>query len=440
MKNKLLLIAAASAFASTLPVRGADFEVGPGTTLSVSGLFTVGVKDSLVSNITPNDTRAHNSELRVDDNTSRVIFSGSTNIVWPGWKALFYIENRFTANAEPIDPLMPGLPPGMTQYTAGNMTGWANGPTYAGISGPFGRLILGKSTFYYLDGLDYGYIGGALGAGESYRAWDAQALGVFNMLSQVGTSIMAGGHAVAGLPLATLQIDRTQNAIEYDSPRIAGFDFTIGYSKNPYNSPNNSEPAQFGRAYEDGGCWWERLRYNNGGFMASASKLDVVVQGGNNTALQAVYLNNILPGFIQGPLDTHAYRLTAGYKLPMGLKFGVVYDDTSVDNGVIGTRLKAERHIVEVPVSYNWGKSAAYVTYNKASSTSNLPDSGATMWTVGYDYELAKKTFAGIFYTTLNNASNGNYQPFLSTTVLGGTGPSTGENFRQISLDINFWF
>jgi hypothetical protein len=133
-------------------------------------------------------------------------------------------------------------------------------------------------------------------------------------------------------------------------------------------------------------------------------------------------------------------RFSAGYTLPMGFKFGVVYDSTAIENGIAGTTLQAKRSIVEVPLRYAWGPHAVYVTYNKAGNTTNIPNSGATQITYGYDIALAKRVFLGAFFTTLSNQANGSYAPFLSGTVLGGSAPMTGENWHQFSIDINYWF
>ena len=444
MKRLQFALVAATALVTTLPSLGADFQVGDKSSLSVGGLFAVGLKDSAVTNIQPGDTRKPTSEIGIIDNTSRVIIAGATEFA-PGWKAIFNVESRFTTNVSPIDPLMPGLPATMAQqYTAGNMTGWANGETWAGLSSPYGRLVMGKTTFYYLDGLNMDYFGVA-GPGEGYRAWDGNGLGVFNMLSQVGTSIKLGGQAIGGLPIATMQIDRAQNALRFDSVNIHGFDFTLAYSKNPFGEQNTAGQTNYGRPYEDGGTFWGRVRYNNGPFTAFASMLSNVIQGGNNNSTQAIFLNQAFQGvvngnIIQGPLDTHAYRFGAGYLLPGNVRVGFVYDNTSVANGVIGTTQTAQRSVLEIPVSYGWGANRAYLTYNKAGNTSNLANSGATQVTVGYDYAFTKKMFAGIFFTQMTNESNGNYQPFLSSTVLGNSAPATGENWHQISIDINYWF
>lgn len=468
-KTQFLLVAAASALVATAPAMAADFKVGDDTVLTIGGLLAVGVKSSGVTNVQPADTANPRTEFGVQDNTSRVIFAGSSEF-FPGWKGVFYIESRFTTNVSPIDPLMPGLPPGMAQqYTAGNMTGWANGTTYGGIQTPYGRLVFGKSTLYYLDGANMDYLG-VPGPGEGYRAWDAGALGVFSMLSQVGTVIRStqlGNATIAALPLATLQIDRCQNVIRYDSPAVAGFNLALAYTKNPFGQSNvdTSVPASSPtnpvmaypppRAYNAGGTFYANLRYNNGPFTAFASVLSNVMEGGLNNSLQEIYIQNLLPGInsalsgayktnvnleIQGPMDTHAYRFGAGYKFGGCFRAGFVYDYTSVDNGIIGTTLTAARHTLEVPLSYEWGKNRAYATYHKVGDTSNIAMSGCSMETVGYDYAFTKKMFAGVFFTSLHNDVNGIYQPFLTGTVLGNTPPLTGESWHQISVDINWWF
>ena len=59
MKKQLIVVAAASALASTLPTRAADFQVGANTNFSISGVVAVGIKDSCVYKINPNDQIPH---------------------------------------------------------------------------------------------------------------------------------------------------------------------------------------------------------------------------------------------------------------------------------------------------------------------------------------------------------------------------------------------
>ena len=431
MNKTQLLIVAATALASTLPALGADFQVGSNTTIDLSGLIAVGVKNSEVTNLAPGDTRPVQSEWRINDNTSRFIFSGAT-VLNSDWKIIFRVESRFVVNACPYMELAPGLyQNGKIPVSTGDATGWADGDSWAGVATPIGSFVFGKSTLYYLDGLCMDYFG-VNGPGESYRAWDGNGLGVFNLLSNVGSNI---------IPIPTMDITRSSNVVRYDSVKAAGFDLTLAYTKNPGGQENTVGETAFGRPYENGGTTWARVRSNHGPFTACASCLNRVVQGGVNSGLTADILNAVLPaGFVKGPMDTHATRYGVGYSLPMGLKFGAVYDTTAVDNGILGTTLTAKRSVLEVPVRYSWGPHAVYVTYNKAGSTTNIANSGATQMTYGYDVALSKRVFVGAFFTTLSNQANGNYQPFLANTVLGGTGPGVGENWHQFSVDLNYWF
>jgi len=59
--------------------------------------------------------------------------------------------------------------------------------------------------------------------------------------------------------------------------------------------------------------WYARVKYNNGGFSAVASVLDQQPQGSTYT-----------PSATNGPMNTHAYRLAAGYRWASGFKIGAV--------------------------------------------------------------------------------------------------------------------
>jgi hypothetical protein len=51
-----------------------------------------------------------------------------------------------------------------------------------------------------------------------------------------------------------------------------------------------------------------------------------------------------------------------------------------------------------------------------------------------------QECLVGVFLTRIRNEANGTCAPFLAGTALGATGPRAGENFRQLSANINFWF
>lgn len=408
MQKKVLPLLLALSFGMPLAAHAVDFKVGASTNLSISGLVAVGLKEGEVTDT----TRAVKQETRVDDNTSRLIFSGNTDL-GNGLKAIFRIESRYTNDTRPSTPLSPG-----STTTVGTGTGWADGDTWGGISTPYGNLVFGKSVLYYIDTLQ-ATAAGLKGAGETYRAWDVSGLGIYNILGQVGTK---------GGSFATLGLTRAQNVIRWDSPAIDGFDASLAYTKNPSGDENHFGCAGCAVDYESGGTWYGRLRYNNGPVSASLSLLNSKVQGG---VVTAPYV---------GPLDKTAYRLGAAYTFDSGFRIGAVYDHTEVKNGIPGVAATAGRGAYSLPVSYSWGPHAVYATYTRANDTSGLADSGAKQFNLGYDYMFAKNTFVGAYYTKFKNDANGAYAPYLTGTALGATGPRPGEGFRQLSIDLNYWF
>ncbi len=420
---KKIKIAAVSTMVLAMPfvAQAADaptpltVNVGTDTSLSLSGLFAAGLKSTSVTDT----ARAVQTQTRVDDNTSRFTVSGVSNF-GDGLKGIFRVESRFTADVRPGTPLVPGT---TTNVAAGS--GWADGDTWVGLaSSDWGQVTVGKSTLYYTDTLDISYLG-LPGAGESYRIWDVNGLATFNLLSQVANNIG---------PIATLGNTRSQNVIRYDSPKLGKADLSVAYSPNPsgdethLNSCSVTTPC-LGGSYASGGTFYGRARYNDGPLSASFSALNQKIQGGLYAA--ATY---------NGPLDTTAYRFGVGYTLPMGLRLGLVYDNTSVANGIAGTNLSATRDVVSVPISYEWGKNKAYFTYTVAGATTNIDASGATQLNLGYDYAISKTTFIGAFYTRLKNDTNGRYSPFLAGTSFGGDALLKGEGAQQFSVDINYWF
>ena len=432
MKKRIAIIAAAVALAvPTLPAtgQGVGLQVGSFTNLNISGLLAVGLKASEVTNTS---RPGMGTETRLDDNTSRLIISSNSKIA-DGWNVIFRLENRFQADVRPIDPAIPG-----TTIYSGNITGWADGDTWGGISSPYGTLTFGKSTLYYTDTIDVSYLGLPAAPGESYRIWDANGLGSFNMLDQVTPLSKTG---VGAGSTFTLGNTRSRNVIMYTAPMtlVKGLVLRAAYSVNPsgdevhYVAPGT---AGYNRAYYNGGAFYANAMYNNSGVSAQASYVNLRVPGGTFN-----------PAAAAGPADMQAFRLGASYTTPFKLKFGVVYDRTSYENSVytdassaVATEA-AKRDVFEIPVSFMWKDHGFYVTYTVAGNTSSRENTGASQLNIAYDYALTKRAFIGVYYTSIKNDSNGHYTPFLAGYSLGGTVNSiAGENWWQLGLNLNYWF
>ncbi|MGZ6988541.1 MAG: porin, partial [Thermoanaerobaculia bacterium] len=415
------------------PAPALGFYVGSFTNVSISGLLAVGLKESKVTNTS---RPGMNTETRLDDNTSRLIVA-STSKIANGWNVIFRIESRFQADVRPVDPAYNNNNLiGTATYHTGDVTGWADGDTWGGISSPYGSLVFGKSTVYYTDTINVGYLGLPAAPGESYRIWDANGLGTFNILDQVTPLTKTG---VAYASTFTLGNTRSRNVIRYNSMNYSGFDFQLAWSKNfagdelHYVAPGT---AGYSRSYTNGDGFYGMVRYNKGPLSVSVSGVSQHILGGVYTpALQA------------GPPDLLAYRAGASYTLPIGLRLGVVYDQTSYDNSVYGSAAsvvadtKAKRDTFLIPVSYGFGPHAVYATYGIAGNTSSAADTGATQLNIGYDYALTKRAFIGLYYTSIKNDKNGHYTPFLNGYSFGPSVNSTaGENWWDLGLNLNYWF
>jgi predicted porin len=415
------------------PAPSLGFYVGSFTNVSITGLLAVGLKESHVTN---SSRPGLNTETRLDDNTSRLIIS-STSKIANGWNIIFRVESRFQADVRPVDPAInSAVLVGTQSIHNADITGWADGDTWGGISSPYGSIVFGKSTVYYTDTINVGYLGLPASPGEGYRIWDANGLGTFNMLDQV-TGLTKTG--VGASSVFTLGNTRSRNVVRYNSVNYSGFDFSLAWSKNfsgdelHYTAPGT---VGYSRSYTNGEGWYASARYNKGPLSIQASVVDQAILGGvYNPTVQA------------GPPDLLAYRAGASYTLPINLKIGVVYDHTSYDNSVYSTPTsavatdKAKRDVFLIPVSYGFGPHAVYVTYGLAGNTSSAADTGATQLNIAYDYALTKRAFIGLYYTSIKNDANGHYTPFLSGYSLGpSTNSVAGENWWQLGLNLNYWF
>lgn len=462
MKIRFAVVASALAVATALPA--ADFQVGTGTTFAISGFVGLGLKQATIgSSIRP----GLSSETRIDDNTSRIAFSGSAKIA-DGWNVIFMIGSRFTTDVRPGDKVLGDTVAAGNTLSVGQASGWADDDTWAGISSPYGTIIMGKNSFYWPDTISLGHLAPSLEApGESYRVWDANGLTTFNILDQAPsltkTTLLLNNY--------TLGITRSRNVIRYNSINFSGVDFSLAYTKNAVagevwypgmNTPNSAAPLNgvYTKGYSDGGTTYARIRYNGKGLSLFASYLDQKIQGGVYT-----------PAAYTGPLDTKGYRLGASYKFGFGLKLGVVYDSTELANGISGTGISAytswnattnapvlgvitpvgsiatgsaKRDAYELAASYPYGDHLFHLTYGKAGNVSSIGATGANQLNVVWDYALTKKTFLGLVYTSLSNDSNGHYAPFLTGYTFGASNPNpagfNGEKWSQIGLNLHFWF
>jgi predicted porin len=353
MNKKLLAVAVASVLAA------------PATALAqvtISGIFKVGVDQYKISN--PGVARGANnkSELRVTDNSSRIIF-GVTEDLGGGLSAIGQWDVRGAMDNG-----------GATTGTTGGQSAIANsGNTWVGLrSANMGTLTLGRHDLHY-------------GKQPDDIAAKAGAL----MAAAVSLMDYAGGGAA---PVAVTS--RTANVVRWDSPNWGGFTLTAAYSTQVASQEADLTGTVKGSAITFNpaftGSNWQI------GYSAWNSKADGV--GGEQAS-----------GVLYG------YWRVAGFKFGLASHAAILTNAAGVDT--------SERAAWTIPVSFTTGAHNFYAHYTTAADDDIVAgDNGAKMMAFAYVYDLSKRTSAGFTYAKLTNNAAAAYNFFTNT----GGGLSSG--------------
>ncbi|MBI1890051.1 MAG: porin [Burkholderiales bacterium] len=381
MKKSLLAIAMLGAFATAAQAQ---------SNVSIGGVVQANWKSFSIGN----STRATQTEYRIDDDyTSRFWLKGSEDL-GGGLSALFNIENRLNTDVS---------------SAIGDGNGLGNGDTYLGLKGSWGQVTIGKHTM--MSGEGKVAERGATGV----PAIPESMYGVSSVLGFVGAQ--------------NLTHTRVLNSILYTSPKFSGFSGAIGVGTSGSNGNEGSTPGTSN--YSDGSQLFLKANYTQGPIYLNLAYWKTQAEG----RPVAVTVSNA---------DQSQFRLSGYYLFPMGLKVGLQYDRATLANvgrtaaGVGGA--DARRSAWELPISYSFGPNTILFSYTRAGSRSDLVDSGAKMWVLGYDYALSKRTNVGVFYSRLSNDSAGTYQPYKTGTSSNGSVLVAGESASILALGLKHTF
>ena len=383
MKNKILT----AVIGAALVAPGAAFA--DPANLKISGFLKTGLN---VYKLSGGTAASYDNEIRIDDQQSRLIFSGTEDL-GGGVKAFFQIDNRISS-----DLGAGGLPYGL-----------ASGNTGVGVQGGFGKVTIGRWDLHFVE----------LTHIESNRAGSLQSIQSIGPVAQVNGTTLALG-------------SRTDNLVMYDSADFAGFTIRAAYSVNV----RGNEGSGKGGDNSKDGAYNLVVRYAAGPLEGGASLWNLKAEGLADSVA--------LPGGAAGTGgDQEALRAWVGFTYPSGLRVGFGYDHSEVRLAA-GAGLTGRDAFV-VPVAYAFGASTAYLTFSKMDEADGpagtLADTGAEAVTVGFDRALSKRTSVGAFYTKLTNDPAATYNLFgciATTTLCSGTASvvSAGEDSKQIYLGV----
>lgn len=306
----------------------------------------------------------------VSDNSSRIGVKASEDL-GDGMKALFQVEI-----AVPTD-------------TAAAMT--VNRNSYAGLSGGFGTIMLGKYDSPFK---------------EVGRIAD-----LFN--ERVGDARNVIGNGGIGIAAETWD-RRVSNMVRYASPTFGGMTLLAQYSGNDSAPTTASATAMSG---EQGSA---ALMWKSGGATVGLAY---------NVQSTATGTESFESGYrIAGTYNTGTFLIGGLYEA-LSDTLGVSGLDRTA-YGVSAAMTMAEKHVIKAQ-------------YFVADSLSDLPDTGGSLWAVGYDYKFSKTTTGYVAYAGASNDTNVN--TYIPSSSNGGhgqavTGVTTGGSPSAVSVGLEMVF
>jgi predicted porin len=373
MNKKLLAVAVASVLAA------------PATALAqvtISGIFKVGIDQYKISN--PGAARAglNTSEMRITDNSSRVIISVSEDL-GGGMAAIGQWDIRGAMDSGGANP---GTTPAVSSISN-------SGNTWVGLrSSSWGSLTLGRHDLHY-------------GKQPDDIAAKAGAL--------MAASVSLMDFAAAGAtPIAGAT--RTPNVVRWDSPSWGGFTITAAYSTGTGALEADLSGATKGSAYN-----------LNPAFTASNWQIGASLWNAKADGTGAEQDGQVIYGYMRFG----------------GWKIGAAYNMSSITNAAGADT--SDRNAWTVPVGFTTGAHNFNFHYTKADDDDIIPgDNSAKMFAFAYVYDLSKRTSAGVTYAKLDNAVAAGYNFFTNTGGLGSTGSTmtAGEDGQLIAFTVRHAF
>lgn len=334
-----------------------------------SSVTIYGVADGTIENVkasgaTGGSVGERPSMGRVVSNSSLIGFKGVEDL-GGGLKAVFQLEQGFD----------------LQSGAAGQ--GLATRDTYVGLAGNWGTAVIGLLT-------------------DPYRLFGAKV-----DMNPGATTIGFTGSIygeVTGLGLAsnkTTLDDRKSNAVAYTTPTVAGFHAVAAYvaGENKANSTQVAPGGVNSRAWDLAAVYeWQKL------FLGYAH---VDARDALGVANQRV----------------KADRAIATYAFATGTSVSALWDQFKLNLPAADAKRKAWG----VAVKQNFGANNVWAQYTKGNDvTGSLGggDTGAKQVTLGYSYDLSKRTMIHAYWSKITNESAANYDFYVN--AVGRSGGSIG--------------
>ena len=113
------------------------------------------------------------------------------------------------------------------------------------------------------------------------------------------------------------------------------------------------------------------------------------------------------------------------------------YYQRNHDANFFGGTALGNRNNFRLSAMYAMGASEFHANVGHANSWSNTSKTGATQWTLGYNYNLSKRTKVYTYYTRINNQNNANY---TASSMISSLTPGNGKDFSSFALGVRHNF
>jgi predicted porin len=287
----------------------------------------------------------------VQNNASRWGLRGSEDL-GGGLKAFFQLESGFNIDT--------GV--ATNNFGQGASGSLFNRESFAGVSGGFGQVRFGRITSpLYFASADYISMHNHDTGTSSDALFAFGATGVNN-----------------------------NNSVAYKTPSFGGMDVEVAYSFAAGFLPNNAaafveQPGsnnQTNLQVAFNGQWG--AFHLGGGFaqMKDKSGLPAVAEQKDETAV------------IRGLMELGAFTV------------GAYYERSKLD---FGAGQRRSRNNYRLSGMYALGQNEFHLNYGMAGDFSGLADSGGNQWTVGYNFNLSKRTKVYAFYTQIDDDARANF-------------------------------
>lgn len=383
-----------------------------------SNVTVYGVADLTQESVSASGATAVNSNIqsrgRLQSNSSYIGFKGA-EALGNGLTAVFQFESNVNADNSTGSMLSTGR------------------DSYIGVAGGFGTVAAGTLTHPIR----------AMGAKVDFNPGASSAGFTGSMYGEV-------------LGVKTGSDERAANAVAYISPNFNGFTGVIAYvNGSPIRDDGTSasiESAQNGNAGVKAHAWQIAGSYENGPLYiglgwdkhtdpGAARAVYTAALGANpsGTTGLAGAVNTTLGGSATNSTANAGYndsltitRLAAKYSFSTGTSVSALWDKQKYEitnNAAIAT--DATRTAYMLGVNQNFGASNVWLQYAVAKdpsgsvcSTISCDNYGAKQWTLGYSYDLSKRTMIHALYSKISNDSAVAYDHYVG--AVGLTGANSG--------------